>query len=98
MLTAVYGLALCKVGSMPFYFLILAFIVTSFLFVIKDTDLEIPTNTTTEAEELKLKQKALDIIKEETELAGVRKYICLNQWGHSQVERNIADKILKLKD
>jgi len=97
MLTAVYGLALSKTGCLSWWFLLLMFIVTSFMFVIKDTDLELPKSTT-EEEDLALKQKALDIIKQETELAGVRKYICLNQWGHSQVERNIADKILKLKD
>jgi hypothetical protein len=40
--------------------------------------------------------KALEIIKEETENADVRKYTCINGVGYSQVERNIAERIVKL--
>lgn len=44
----------------------------------------------------KIKQKALDIIKDELEKAGIRKYVCANGWGHSQTERDIADRIIKM--
>jgi hypothetical protein len=47
--------------------------------------------------DIQLRQQALDIIKEESENAGVRQYTCINQVGHSQFERNIAERILKLK-
>jgi hypothetical protein len=38
----------------------------------------------------------LKIIKEESELAGVRKYTCINGMGYSQFERNIAKRITAL--
>lgn len=42
-------------------------------------------------------EKALEIIKEECEKAGVRKYLNLNDFGYSQIERNIAERIVNLK-
>jgi len=44
------------------------------------------------------KDNILEIIKEESELSGVRQYTCINGFGYSQFERNIADRILKLKN
>ena len=43
-----------------------------------------------------METKVLEIIKDESEKAGVRKYTCINGFGYSQFERNIADRIVKL--
>jgi hypothetical protein len=48
-------------------------------------------------EEDKLTQ-ALEIIKEECEKAGVRQYLNIVNSGYSQVERNIAQRIVDLKE
>jgi hypothetical protein len=44
----------------------------------------------------KMEDKILEIIKEESENANVRKYTCVNGFGYSQFERNIADRVVKL--
>lgn len=51
-----------------------------------------PVEETKEA----LIQKTLEIIKEETELSGVRKYTCMNGSGYSPLERTIAERIVSL--
>ncbi len=43
-----------------------------------------------------MEDKILEIIKEESENANVRKYTCVNGFGYSQFERNIADRVVKL--
>jgi len=43
-----------------------------------------------------LEEAALNIVKEELELSGVRKHTCINGVGYSQLERNIAKRILSL--
>lgn len=41
-------------------------------------------------------ENVLQILKEECEIAGVRKYTCINGFGYSQLERNIASRIVDL--
>lgn len=43
-----------------------------------------------------METKVLDIIKDESEKADVRKYTCINGFGYSQFERNIAERVVKL--
>ena len=43
-----------------------------------------------------MEDKILEIIKEESENANVRKYTCINGFGYSQFERNIAERVVKL--
>ena len=43
-----------------------------------------------------METKVLEIIKDESERADVRKYTCINGFGYSQFERNIADRVVKL--
>ena len=43
------------------------------------------------------KDDILLIIKEESEKSDVRKFTCINGFGYSQFERNIADRILSLQ-
>ena len=43
-----------------------------------------------------METKILEIIKDESEKADVRKYTCINGFGYSQFERNIAERIVKL--
>lgn len=43
-----------------------------------------------------MEDKVLEIIKEESENANVRKYTCINGFGYSQFERNIAERVVKL--
>lgn len=43
-----------------------------------------------------MKTKILEIIKDESENADVRKYTCINGFGYSQLERNIAERVVKL--
>lgn len=48
-----------------------------------------------------INRRALEIIKEECELSNVRKYTCIggsseNKHLYSQLERNIAERIIKL--
>lgn len=43
-----------------------------------------------------MEEKILEIIKEESENANVRKYTCINGFGYSQFERNIAERVVKL--
>ena len=43
-----------------------------------------------------METKVLEIIKDESEKTDVRKYTCINGFGYSQFERNIADKVVKL--
>ena len=43
-----------------------------------------------------MEDKILEIIKEESENANVRKYTCVNGFGYSQFERNIAERVVKL--
>jgi len=43
-----------------------------------------------------METKVLEIIKDESEKADVRKYTCINGFGYSQFERNIADRVVKL--
>ena len=39
-------------------------------------------------------EQLLEIIKDESEKANIRKYTCANNFGYSQFERNIARRIL----
>ena len=39
-----------------------------------------------------METKVLEIIKDESEKADVRKYTCINGFGYSQFERNIAER------
>ena len=41
-------------------------------------------------------EKGLQILKEELEKAGIRKYTCVNGFGYSQLERDIVERILSL--
>lgn len=41
-------------------------------------------------------ERALEVIKSESEKSGVRKYTCINGFGYSQFERNIAEGIVNL--
>jgi hypothetical protein len=41
----------------------------------------------------KINDSILDIIKEESDKADVRKYTCINNFGYSQFERDIANRI-----
>lgn len=43
-------------------------------------------------------ENILEIIKEECEISGVRKYTCINGFGFSQLERNIASRVMELKN
>ena len=43
-----------------------------------------------------METKVLEIIKDESEKADVRKYTCVNGFGYSQFERNIAERVVKL--
>lgn len=43
-----------------------------------------------------METKVLEIIKDESEKASVRKYTCINRFGYSQFERNIAERVVKL--
>lgn len=43
-----------------------------------------------------MEQKILEIIADESKKAGVRKYTCINDFGYSQFERNLAERIVKL--
>lgn len=43
-----------------------------------------------------METKVLEIIKDESEKADVRKYTCINGFGYSQFERNIAERVVKL--
>lgn len=43
-----------------------------------------------------MKEQILEIIKDESEKAGVRKHTCINGFGYSMFERNIADRVEKL--
>jgi hypothetical protein len=43
-----------------------------------------------------MEAQILKIIKDESEKAGVRKHTCVNGWGYSQFERNIAKRVMKL--
>lgn len=43
-----------------------------------------------------MEEKILEIIKEESEKANVRKFTCINGFGYSQFERNIAERVVKL--
>lgn len=42
-------------------------------------------------------EKGLEILKEELEKSGIRKYTCVNGFGYSQLERTIVERILSLK-
>lgn len=46
--------------------------------------------------EKSLDEKILQIIKEESERSNVRQYTCVNGFGYSQFERNIAERIKSL--
>lgn len=41
------------------------------------------------------KEKALEILAEVLTKYDVRKHICINGWGHSQIERDIVDALVK---
>jgi hypothetical protein len=43
-----------------------------------------------------METKVLEIIKDESEKADVRKHTCINGFGYSQFERNIAERVVKL--
>ncbi len=43
-----------------------------------------------------METKVLEIIKDESEKTDVRKHTCINGFGYSQFERNIAERVVKL--
>jgi hypothetical protein len=43
----------------------------------------------------KFNESILEIIKDESEKSNVRQFTCINGFGYSQFERNIADKVIE---
>jgi len=43
-----------------------------------------------------MKDKVLEIIKEESLKSNIRQYTCINGFGYSQYERDIADRVVGL--